>query len=58
MKKIRYYTDRQIMAAMPKRGGRYRQVLIQLMMERDYTFRRQIRYLVNADIDKIMRRLA
>lgn len=55
--KIRFYTDEQIRAAMPKRGGKYKQVLIQLMMERDYTYRRMLRYEVNVDIDKIMRRL-
>ena len=55
--KIRFYTDEQIRAAMPKRGGKYKQVLIQLMMERDYTYRRMLRYEVNVDIDKIIRRL-
>lgn len=56
--KIRFYTDREIMAAMPKRGGKYKGVLANLMMERSMSFRRHISYYINADIDKIMRRLS
>lgn len=41
-----------------KRGGKYKGILQQLMMERDYAFQRQIRYYVNVDIDKIMRKLS
>lgn len=55
--KIRFWTDREIRAAFDKRGGKYKGILLQLMMERDYTFQRQPRYFVNVDIDKIMRRL-
>ena len=39
-------------------GGKYKGILQQLMMERDYAFQRQIRYYVNVDIDKFMRRLS
>lgn len=56
--KIRFYSDREIMAAMPKRGGKYKGVLANLMMERSMSFRRHISYYINADIDKIMRRLS
>lgn len=56
--KIRFYSDREIMAAMPKRGGKYKGVLTHLMMERSMSYRRQISYYINADIDKIMRRLS
>lgn len=56
--KIKFYSDREIMAAMPKRGGKYKGVLANLMMERSMSFRRHISYYINADIDKIMRRLS
>lgn len=56
--KIRFYSDREIMAAMPKRGGKYKGVLANLMMERSMSFRRHISYYINADIDKIMSRLS
>ena len=56
--KIRFYSDREIMAAMPKRGAKYKGVLANLMMERSMSFRRHISYDINADIDKIMRRLS
>ena len=39
-------------------GGKYKGILQQLMMERDYAYQRQIRYYVNVDIDKIMRKLS
>lgn len=39
-------------------GGKYKGILQQLMMERDYAYKRQIRYFVNEDIDKFMRRLS
>ena len=56
--RIKIYSDREIMAAMPKRGGKYKGILQHLMMERDYAYKRQIRYFVNEDIDKFMRRLS
>lgn len=56
--KIRFYSDREIMAAMPKQGGKYKGVLANLMMERSMSFQRHISYYINADIDKIMRRLS
>ncbi len=56
--RIKFYSDREIMAAMPKRGGKYKGVLENLMMERSMSYRRQISYYINADIDKIMRRLS
>lgn len=56
--RIKIYSDREIMAAMPKRGGKYKGVLTNLMMERSMSYRRQISYYINADIDKIMRRLS
>ena len=57
--RIKFYSDREIMAAMPKRGGgKYKGVLTNLMMERSMSYRRQISYYINADIDKIMRRLS
>ena len=55
--RIKFYSDREIMAAMPKRGGKYKGILENLMMERSMSYRRQISYYINADIDKIMRRL-
>ena len=39
-------------------GGKYKGVLTNLMMERSMSYRRQISYYINADIDKIMRRLS
>lgn len=57
--RIKFWTDREIRAAFDKRGGgKYKGILQQLMMERDYAFQRQIRYYVNVDIDKIMRKLS
>lgn len=41
-----------------KAGGKYKGVLANLMMERSMSFRRHISYYINADIDKIMRRLS
>lgn len=56
--RIKFYSDSEIMAAMPKCGGKYKGVLTNLMMERSMSYRRQISYYINADIDKIMRRLS
>lgn len=56
--KIKFYSDREIMAAMPKQGGKYKGILTNLMMERSMSCRRQINYYINADIHKIMRRLS
>lgn len=56
--RIKFWSDREIRAAFDKRGGKYKGILQQLMMERDYAFQRQIRYYVNVDIDKFMRRLS
>lgn len=55
--KIKFWSDREIRAAFPKRGGKYKGILTRLMLERSMTYRRQISYLVNSDIDKIMRRI-
>ena len=55
--KIKFWADRDIRAAFPKRGGKYKGILTRLMLERSMTYRRQISYLVNKDIDKIMRRI-
>ena len=55
--KIKFWSDREIRAAFSKRGGKYKGILTRLMLERSMTYRRQIRYLVNKDIDKIMRRI-
>lgn len=55
--KIKFWSNRDIVAAFPKRGGKYKGILTRLMLERSMTYRRQIRYLVNEDIDKIMRRI-
>lgn len=41
-----------------KAGGKYKGVLTNLMMERSMSYKRQISYYINADIDKIMRRLS
>jgi len=38
-------------------GGKYKGILTRLMLERSMTYRRQISYMVNEDIDKIMRRI-
>lgn|GEM_PF-762836 len=56
--RIKFWSDREIRAAFDKRGGKYKGILQQLIMERDYAYQRQIRYYVNVDIDKIMRRLS
>ena len=57
--RIKFWSDREIRAAFDKRGGgKYKGILQQLMMERDYAYQRQIRYFVNVDIDKFMRRLS
>lgn len=57
--RIKFWSDREIRAAFDKRGGgKYKGILQQLIMERDYAYKRQIRYFVNVDIDKFMRRLS
>lgn len=55
--RFKIWTDKEIWQSVPKRGGIYRNALIQLMLERDYAYRRNIRESVNEDIDKLMRRL-
>ena len=55
--RIKFWSDREIRAAFDKRGGKYKGILTRLMLERSMTYRRQISYLVNKDIDKIMRRI-
>lgn len=55
--KIKFWSDREIRAAFSKRGGKYKGILTRLMLERSMTYRRQISYIVNEDIDKIMRRI-
>lgn len=55
--KIKFWSDSEIRAAFPKRGGKYKGILTRLMLERSMTYRHQISYLVNSDIDKIMRRI-
>lgn len=55
--KIKFWSDREIRAAFQKRGGKYKGILTRLMLERSMTYRRQISYMVNGDIDKIMRRI-
>lgn len=40
--RIKFWTDREIRAAFDKRGGKYKGILQQLMMERDYAYKRQI----------------
>lgn len=47
--RIKFWTDREIRAAFDKRGGKYKGILQQLKMERDYAYQRQIRYFVNVE---------
>lgn len=53
-RKIRFWTDGQIMSRWNNRGGRYKDALTTLILERSMTFERRLRYYVNQDIDKIM----
>lgn len=56
-KKFRYWSDRQIKSAWNNRGGIYKNALTYLILERSMTFDRRLRYFVNQDIAKIMRRI-
>ena len=51
---IRFWTDSQIMSRWNNRGGRYKDALTTLILERSMTFERRLRYYVNQDIDQIM----
>lgn len=44
-------------SAWNNRGGKYKNALMSLLIERSLTFRKIPLYAVNQDIDKIMRRL-
>lgn len=55
--RIRFWSDDQIKRAWNNRGGRYKDALTSLLIERSLTFRKIPLYAVNQDIDKIMRRL-
>lgn len=45
--RIKFWTDCEIRAAYDKRGGKYKGILQQLMMERDYAYQRQIRMILS-----------
>lgn len=55
--RIRFWSDDQIRSAWNNRGGKYKNALTSLLIERSMTFRKIPLYAVNQDIDKIMRRL-
>lgn len=55
--RIRFWSDDQIKRAWNNRGGKYKDALMRLLIERSQTFRKIPLYAVNQDIDKIMRRL-
>lgn len=56
--KFRYWSDRQIKSKWNNRGGgRYKDALTYLILERSMTFDRRLRFFVNQDIAKIMRRI-
>ena len=56
--RIRFWSDDQIKRAWNNRGGgKYKDALMCLLIERSQTFRKIPLYAVNQDIDKIMRRL-
>lgn len=56
--RIRFWSDDQIKRAWNNRGGgKYKNALMSLLIERSLTFRKIPLYAVNQDIDKIMRRL-
>ena len=55
--RIRFWSDDQIKRAWNNRGGKYKDALMCLFIERSQTFRKIPLYAVNQDIDKIMRRL-
>ena len=57
-RQFRFWTDSQIMSRWNNRGGRYKDALTTLILERSMTFERRLRYWVNQDIDKIMRKIA
>lgn len=52
-----FWSDDQIKRAWNNRGGKYKDALMCLLIERSQTFRKIPLYAVNQDIDKIMRRL-
>lgn len=55
--RIRFWSDDQIKRAWNNWGGKYKDALMCLLIERSQTFRKIPLYAVNQDIDKIMRRL-
>lgn len=55
--RIRFWSDDQIKRAWNNQGGKYKDALMCLLIERSQTFRKIPLYAVNQDIDKIMRRL-
>ena len=55
--RIRFWSDNQIKRVWNNRGGKYKDALMCLLIERSQTFRKIPLYAVNQDIDKIMRRL-
>ena len=55
--RIRFWSDDQIKRTWNNRGGKYKDALMCLLIERSQTFRKIPLYAVNQDIDKIMRRL-
>ena len=55
--RIRFWSDDQIKRAWNNRGGIYKNALTYLILERSMTFDRRLRYFVNQDIAKIMRRI-
>lgn len=55
--KFQYWSDSQIKSAWNNRGGIYKNALTYLILERSMTFDRRLRYFVNQDIAKIMRRI-
>jgi hypothetical protein len=55
--KFRYWSDRQIKSKWNNRGGRYKDALTYLILERSMTFDRRLRFFVNQDIAQIMRRI-
>lgn len=55
--RIRFWSDDQIKRVWNNRGGKYKDALMCLLIERSQTFRKIPLYAVNQDIDKIMRRL-
>lgn len=54
--KFRYWSDR-LRVNGTIGGGRYKDALTYLILERSMTFDRRLRFFVNQDIAKIMRRI-